>query len=91
MKKNGGKEDELETKLFHVQFSLLVGSQNTHTPITRPILLKAAALRAAHGFRTPDAIIIATALLGRATLLVTNDKKWKRVNELTVACLDDYR
>jgi predicted nucleic acid-binding protein len=61
------------------------------TPVTRPVLLKAAALRATHGFRTPDAIIIATALLGRATLLVTNDKRWKRIHELTVACLDDYR
>lgn len=61
------------------------------SPITRPILLKAAELRATHSFRAPDAIIIATALINHATLLVTNDKQWNRLNMLTVACLDDFR
>lgn len=61
------------------------------SPVTRPVLLKAAELRAIHGFRAPDAIIIATAILNHATLLVTNDKKWNRLKDLTVACLDDFR
>jgi hypothetical protein len=43
-----------------------------------------------YGFRTPDAIIIATACTHRATLLITSDKKWKRLKELPVACLDDF-
>jgi len=61
------------------------------SPITRPILLRSADLRATHGFRAPDAIIIATALINHATLLVTNDKKWKQLKMLTVACLDDFK
>ena len=62
----------------------------TLAPITRPILLKAAELRAVYGFRAPDAIIIATAIINHATLLITNDRKWQRLKELTVACLDDF-
>jgi predicted nucleic acid-binding protein len=74
------------------EYELLLSSfpNMTLTPVTRPILLKAAELRAAYGFRAPDAIIIATAIINRATLLVTNDKKWQRIKELTVACLDDF-
>lgn len=60
------------------------------TPVSRQILLKAAELRAIHGFRAPDAIIIATAVVNRATLLITNDKNWKRLKEPAIACLDDF-
>lgn len=75
------------------EYELLLSSfpNLTLSPVTRPVLLKAAELRAVYGFRTPDAIIIATALINRATLLITNDMKWKRLKELTVACLDDFR
>jgi predicted nucleic acid-binding protein len=61
------------------------------SPVSRQILIKAAELRAIHGLRAPDAIIIATAVINRATLLITNDKKWKRLNEPTIACMDDFR
>lgn len=75
------------------QYELLLSNfpNLTLSPVTRPILLRAADLRATHGFRAPDAIIIATALINRATLLITNDKQWKRLKVLTVACLDDYK
>ena len=60
-------------------------------PVSREVLIKAAELRATYGFRTPDAIIIATAFVNHATLLVTNDREWQRVKEIAVACLDDFR
>jgi predicted nucleic acid-binding protein len=39
--------------------------------------------------RTPDAIIVATALAGNATLLVTNDKALRKLKEIEVICLAD--
>jgi predicted nucleic acid-binding protein len=45
-------------------------------PITREILLDAAALRARYRLRTPDAILLATAIHSRATAAVTNDDAW---------------
>lgn len=71
---------------------LLANFPHLHlSPVSRHVLVKAAEVRAAHGFRAPDAIIIATALQGGATLLVTNDVQWKRIRELDVVCLDDVR
>ncbi len=59
-------------------------------PLSREILLKAALIRAHYGLRTPDALIIATAVAGGASLIFTNDETWKRVEEITVACLNDF-
>lgn len=61
----------------------------TLAPLTRDVILTAATLRARHGLRTPDALIIATALEQKATLLVTNDRAWRRVEEIEVYCLSD--
>ncbi len=59
-------------------------------PINRPVLLRAARLRATYGgLRSPDAIILATALLENSTLAVTNDKRWKQVKEIETACLQE--
>lgn len=60
-------------------------------PISRDILLSAANMRARHGLRTPDAIVMATALAANATLLITNDRHLSRVPGIQVACLADYR
>ena len=46
-------------------------------PISRDILLDAAALRARHRLRTPDAILLATGLRSGATAAVTNDDGWR--------------
>lgn len=58
-------------------------------PISREILLDAAALRARQRLRTPDAIQIATALRARATLAVTNDKPWRSVPLIQTMLLSD--
>src|SRR5262245_58313577 len=46
-------------------------------------------IRSRYGIRTPDAIQIATALLGGATALVTNDDQLKQVTELEIVLLDE--
>lgn len=63
--------DEYELLLSHYPNLTLV-------PISRPILLLAAQIRALYGFRTPDAIILATAKESNASLIVTNDQNWSK-------------
>lgn len=61
----------------------------TLAPVTRLVILKAASIRATTGLKTPDALIIATAIEQGATLIITNDRQWKRVTGIEVVCLDD--
>ncbi len=56
-------------------------------PINRDVLVLAAALRARHGIKTPDAIILSTGIRSGATLAITNDMRWKRVTEIAVQTL----
>jgi len=51
------------------------------------VALKAAELRAKYRIKTPDAIQLATAILGNATGFITNDKKLKAVKELDIFIL----
>ena len=74
--------DEYETLLLHYP-------NLTLAPITRNILLDAAQIRALHGFRTPDAIILATAKEHVATLAVTNDQKWSKYTGIKSLCLGE--
>ena len=57
--------------------------------ISRPVLNQATRLRARYRLKTPDAIILATALGNGAILAVTNDQGWKRVEGIEVLCLND--
>jgi predicted nucleic acid-binding protein len=45
-------------------------------------------LRAAHGFKTPDAIHLATALLQSAGVFLTGDENLKKCPGLEVVVLD---
>ena len=74
--------DEYEILLTHYPHLSLA-------PITRHILLEAAQIRALHGFRTPDAIMLATAKEYSATLVVTNDQSWSRYPHLDMLCLSE--
>ncbi len=58
-------------------------------PISRDILLEAAALRARQRLRTPDAIQIATGLTTGATLAVTNDESWRKLPFIKTVILAD--
>lgn len=59
-------------------------------PISREILLEAAALRARQRLRTPDAIQIATGLRAGATLAVSNDEGWRNLPLIETMILADF-
>lgn len=61
----------------------------TLEPISREILLEAAALRARYRVRTPDAIQLATAFKSGATLAITNDEGWQHVGGIETLLLAD--
>jgi predicted nucleic acid-binding protein len=46
-------------------------------PVSRDVLLGAAALRARYRLRTPDAILLATGIRSGATAAITNDDGWR--------------
>lgn len=74
--------DEIELTLLHFPHLQLA-------PVTRDVLVRAAETRARYGLRTPDAIMVATAVESGATLAVTNDVAWRKVKELEVVVLRD--
>lgn len=58
-------------------------------PIGADVLMEAAALRAQHRLRTPDAIQLATARRAGATLAVTNDDAWRNLGFIETLVLSD--
>jgi predicted nucleic acid-binding protein len=58
--------------------------------VTRSVLRDAAALRAATGVRTPDAIQLATALAHRCPAFLTNDRQLPALPGLRVLQLSDF-
>lgn len=60
-------------------------------PVSREILLEAAALRAAYGLRTPDAVHLATAIISQVPAVITNDASWNRVKELRIIPLQAWQ
>ena len=56
------------------------------------IAREAARIRGVYGLRTPDAIIAATAVVGGATALVTNDREMRKVEGegIKVFVLEDF-
>lgn len=59
-------------------------------PPTLEIAQLAAALRGNFRMQTPEALIAATAVLGKATALLTNDPIFRRVTGMDVLILDEY-
>ena len=55
--------------------------------ITAELVERATDLRAAHGLRTPDAIHLATALCGGASVFLTGDATLKRCSGIAVEVL----
>jgi predicted nucleic acid-binding protein len=67
-----------------------------HTTIIAPsstIAREAARLRARYGLRTPDALLLGTALVEEAKAFLTNDTDLKRVDRegIAILLLGDYR
>jgi len=76
--------DEIELALLHFPNLRLA-------PVTRSVLVHAAGVRARHGLRTPDAIMLATAVESGATLAITNDDAWRKVKEVEILLLRDLK
>ena len=57
--------------------------------LTVDIAIKAAALRAKYGLRTPDSIQVATALNASAEYFLTNDIRLKAISEIEILILDE--
>lgn len=57
-------------------------------PCEQQVAQKTARIRADHGFRTPDAIQLATAVVHNADCFLTNDAGLRRFTELDVVLVD---
>ncbi len=68
---------------------ILLHSRNLTTiPVTNEIASEAAQLRALHGFKTPDAIHIASAKAGGAASFLSNDAGLNSIPGINVILLD---
>lgn len=70
---------------------LLYADNLSIVPVSNEIADKAAELRARYRIRTPDAIQVATAIHGEASLFLTNDKTLKKILEIDVITLFDIK
>lgn len=78
-------------KLADAYRSILLSSKNLETcEISNAISEKAAVLRAKYGFKTPDSIQLATAIIRRVDYFLTNDLALKQVKEIKVVVLEDF-
>ncbi len=58
-------------------------------PMDDIVAEEAAKIRAVYNFKMPDAIIIATAIVYKAGILLTNDHRLTSIREIPVMILDD--
>ena len=70
--------------------TLLEAPGFTLFPVDRRIAEQGAAIRAQYGFRTPDAIQLATAAEHGAQVFITNDAQLRRFQEVQVLVLDKF-
>ncbi len=70
---------------------ILLGSRHFQLkPVDQHVAEKGAEIRARYGFRTPDALQIATALTNGADAFVTNDHRLAGCAEVEVLLLDQF-
>jgi predicted nucleic acid-binding protein len=73
-----------------IKFTLKTFSTLSMVAIDERLAEAAALIRARYTTRLPDALQIAAAMQGDATLFLTNDKRIKKVDALEVLVLSDY-
>ena len=73
-----------------IKFTLKTFSTLSMVAIDERLAEAAALIRARYAIRLPDALQIAAAIQGDATLFITNDKRIKRVDAIEVVVLSDY-
>ncbi len=71
------------------QYKTILTEQLEMVPIDETIAVKAAELRAKYGFRTPDAIQLASVIQRKGDVFITNDRGLKDVKEIKVLTLED--
>ena len=81
--KNFGLVDE-------IKFTLRTFSTLSMVAIDEKLAEAAALIRARYRFRLPDALQIAAAIEGEASLFITNDKRLKKIDTIEVLVVDDY-
>lgn len=73
-----------------IKFTIRTFSRLSMVAIDEKLAEAAALIRARHAIRLPDALQIAAAIHGEATLFITNDKRLKKVDAIEVLVLSDY-
>jgi predicted nucleic acid-binding protein len=82
--------DKNFTLVDEIKFTIKAFSTLSMVDIDEKLAEAAALIRARHAIRLPDALQIAAAIQGEATLFITNDKRLKKVDGVEVVVLSDY-
>jgi predicted nucleic acid-binding protein len=82
--------DKNFTLADEIKFILKSFSSLSVSPIDEKLAEAAALIRARYSIRLPDALQIAAAIQGDATLFLTNDKRTKKVHAVEVLALSDF-
>jgi predicted nucleic acid-binding protein len=82
--------DKNFTLVNEIKFTLKTFSTFSMVAIDEKLAEVAALVRARHAIRLPDALQMAAAIQGEATLFITNDKRLKNVNGIEVLVLSEY-
>jgi predicted nucleic acid-binding protein len=78
-------------KLADQYKTILLSSRDLETcEISNAISERAAVIRAKYGFKTPDSIQLATAIVRKADYFLTNDTALKQIKEIKVIVLEDH-
>jgi predicted nucleic acid-binding protein len=73
-----------------IQFTLRTFSTLFMVNVDERLAEAAALIRARYAIRLPDALQLAAALQGEATLFLTNDKRLRRVDDIEVLLLSNF-
>ncbi len=73
-----------------IKFALKSFSTLTMFAVDEKLAEAAALVRARHGIRLPDALQVAAAIQGGATLFITNDKRLKKIDAFEVLVPADF-
>jgi predicted nucleic acid-binding protein len=82
--------DKNFTLVDEIKFTIKSFATLSMVAVDEELAEAAALIRARYAIRLPDALQIAAAIKGAATLFITNDKRLKKVNGVEVVVLSDY-
>ena len=79
---------QLGNELLAAQYEQVLSASCTVLPVTQQVAMQAARIRAAHGLRPPDAMVVASAIACGAHALLTHDKAFARIKEIQVVGIE---